>query len=264
MRLLASSVLMFSYPISEVISCAHALGYDGIEIWHYHLLKTRENPADIARLARQHNLYLSVHALSWDLNITSRLEKLREVSLSLIESSIQLTRDLGAQIVVVHPGRVTVPQENSEESWNLLIDGVCRLVQAAQDAQVKLSLEIMEHVPREFFVHPSDATRLIKAIDNPSLSITVDLAHVPWEFDVLEYLIDVPCVEHIHISDATSKKIHLPLGRGERDYRDALKYIQHNLPNSCVVIEGMESSQRYESIEHNKKQMDILLASTMR
>ncbi|MGQ9846997.1 MAG: sugar phosphate isomerase/epimerase family protein [Bacteroidales bacterium] len=264
MRLLASSMLMFDYPISEVISYAHALGYDGVEIWHFHLLKTGEKPADIARLARQHNLHLSVHALSWDLNITSHLEKLREVSLSLIESSIHLTRNLGSEIVVVHPGRITVPQENSEESWELLIGGIYRLVQVAQDAQVKLSLEIMEHVPREFFVHPSDATRLIKAIDNPFLSITVDLAHVPWECDVLEYLINVPCVEHIHISDATSKKIHLPLGQGERDYRDALKYIQHNLPNSFVVIEGMESYQRCELIEHNKKQMDILLASTMR
>ena len=87
MRLLASSVLMYAYPLSEIIPLANHLGYDGIEVWHFHLLQTGEKAVDVARVARQHNMYLSVHALSWDLNYTSRLESVREASLQALKAA---------------------------------------------------------------------------------------------------------------------------------------------------------------------------------
>jgi sugar phosphate isomerase/epimerase len=259
MRLLASSVLMYAYPLSEIIPLAHEWGYDGIEVWHFHLLQTGEKAADVARLARQHNMYLSVHALSWDLNYTSRLEKVREASLQALENSIRLTHELGAETVVVHPGRVTIPMEDPEESWPDLIEGTRRLVACAQKEQVKFSIEIMEHIPREFFINPPDAARLVKEINSPALSVTVDSAHVPWDQDLVSYFQAAPCVEHVHISDSTSKKLHLPLGKGERDHTDFLRYISKHFPDMNIVIEGMEFLRNPDLAIHNKKQFDILL-----
>ncbi len=233
-------------------------GYDGIEIWHFHLLQTNEKTTDIAQVASQHNMALSVHALSWDLNYTSSLQVIREASLQALESSIRVTRELGAETIVIHPGRITIPEEDPEMTWPYLIDGTRRLAECAQKEQVNLSVEIMEHIPREFFIRPSDAVRLVEAIDNLALSVTVDTAHIPWGDDLITYLQATPRVQHIHISDCTSKKLHLPLGKGERDLTDFLRYLKNHYPDMNVVIEGMEFSHTPDVAMYNKKQIDSL------
>ena len=110
-----------------------------------------------------------MHALSWDLNYCSRLPDIREASLQALQKSIALSRDLGAKTVVVHPGRITVPNDTPEANWPLLIEGTQKLVDYAESVDVTLSLEVMEHIPREFFIQPQDATYIL-SISLPSLT----------------------------------------------------------------------------------------------
>ncbi len=42
MKISASSTLLFAYQLEEVLNIAKRLGYDGVEIWHFHLIKTGE------------------------------------------------------------------------------------------------------------------------------------------------------------------------------------------------------------------------------
>ena len=155
MKVYASSVLLYAYRIEEVFRIAHDLGYDGVEIWHYHLRRTGESPADLLRLARQLDLSLSVHAMSWDLNFTSSLPGIREESLRTLEESIEMTASLEAHPVIVHPGRITVPGDSAEYYRTLLVDGVNRLTRHASGYGVNVSVEVMEHFSREFFVTPA-------------------------------------------------------------------------------------------------------------
>ena len=105
MKILASSVLMYAYKIQEILPLVKEWGYDGVEIWHFHLLQTHESPLEIRHLAQDLELDLSLHSLSWDLNYTSRLSEVREASLVALEGGIRLAKTLGAHTVVVHPGR---------------------------------------------------------------------------------------------------------------------------------------------------------------
>lgn len=168
MILLGASTLLFDYKLAEVIPMMRDLGYDGVEIWHFHLERTREDIGKLSRLAEQYEALITVHALSWDLNYCSRLPDIREASLQALQKSIALSRDLGAKTVVVHPGRITVPNDTPEANWPLLIEGTQKLVDYAESVDVTLSLEVMEHIPREFFIQPQDATYILEHITSPS------------------------------------------------------------------------------------------------
>lgn len=258
MKIYASSVLLYAYRMEELFHIAHELGYDGVEVWHYHLLKTDEQPADLRQLARQLDLSLSVHALSWDLNFTSKLPDIREESLRLLEKSIELADELEAQPVVIHPGHITAPGDNAERYWPSLVEGVARLSHHAATYGTTVSIELMEHLPKEFFIMPEDTERLIKSVNASNLSITFDAAHVPWEQDPLDYLKRISQVGHVHLSDADEKRRHLALGQGKRDFSPLARYLHDHL-TVAVAIEGMEYSRTTMLATRNKAAFEALI-----
>jgi len=258
MKIFLSSPLLFAYPMEEVFKIAQGLGYEGVEVWHFQLLKSEEDPAKLRKLARELGLSLSVHALSWDLNFTSKLERVRKASLEMLEESIALAEALGANPVVFHPGRITIPGDSAEDYWELLASGVHRLCEFGHPKGIDLALEIMEHIPKEFFINPEDSKRILEAVSMPNLGITFDAAHVPLEKDPLAFLKEVEGVRQIHISDLTPEKRHIALGTGVRDFQSLVKYIQENLQVD-IAIEGMEYKNDTWLASHNKREMDRML-----
>jgi sugar phosphate isomerase/epimerase len=256
MTLLASSTLLFDYKLSEVIAMTREMGYCGVEIWHFQLERTCEKVEHLARLAEQLNAILTVHALSWDLNYCSRLPDIRESSLISLQKSIALTRDLGAYTVVIHPGRITIPNETPEANWPILFEGTQRLADYAENLGVNLSLELMEHIPREFFINPQDAHFLFQNISSSSMTITMDTAHVPFEQELIEYYLATPRIGHIHLSDCTSSERHLPLGKGERDHIEFLRYLKSEHNQTPITIEGLEFEHTPQLAMKNKLQFD--------
>lgn len=259
MEVYASSVLLYAYRLEEAFKIARDLGYDGVEVWHYHLRQTGESPAWLGRLARELELSLSVHALSWDLNFTSMLPESREISLRLLEAGIDAAAELEAGPVVVHPGRITAPNDSAGRYWPLLVEGVGRLAHYAAGRGLTVSLELMEHIPREFFIMPEDTGRLLKEVNAPNLSITYDAAHVPWQEEPLAYLKRMSGVGHIHLSDADERQFHLALGQGKRNFTALMRYLRDQL-NVPVAIEGRIEYERSTALAaQNKAIFDSLL-----
>jgi len=259
MKICLSSPLLFAYPMAEVFKIAQSLGYEGVEVWHFQLLKSEDDPAELRKLARELGLTLSVHALSWDLNFTSKLEMVREASLGMLEESIALAEALEANPVVFHPGRITIPGDSAEDYWELLVSGVRRLCEFGRSKGIDLALEIMEHIPKEFFINAEDSKRILEEVSMPNLGITFDAAHVPLDQDPLAFLKEVEGVRHIHISDLTPGKRHIALGTGVRDFQPLVEYIQDKL-RVDVAIEGMEYKKDTWLASHNKRVMDRMLA----
>jgi sugar phosphate isomerase/epimerase len=257
MKFLLSSPQLWAYTPEETLSGAAELGYDGVELWAYHLLRDQANPSALRRQAEDLGLVLSLHALSWDLNFCSPLEPIRTASLTLLEQSIELAAAVGASIVVMHPGRITVPQGRADDYWALLVRGLRHLAQRAADRGVRLAVEHMERLPAELVVSPADVERLLADVNHPNLVVAFDFAHVPWDEDPLDYFDRMPSVGHVHLSDADSRRYHLPLGEGKRDLAAFLSALAPRYVG-FVAVEGIEHQRTTALAAANKRVWDLL------
>jgi len=261
-KIIASSTLLFAYQVEEVLTIAKQLGYDGVEIWHFHLVKTGEEKkgAKLRKLAQQLDLSLSFHALSWDLNFTSKLDHVREASIDMLEKSLDIAAELDANPVVIHPGRITIPGDSAEAYWGFLIEGVKKLTSYAQKKDRIIGLEVMEHIPNEFFITPEDANHILDEITSPNLGITFDAAHVPLDIKMLDYLVRIKNVIHVHISDLTPHKRHIALNTGDRDFTDLIRYISSN-NQADITIEGLEPQRTERLAQHNMNEIKRIIQS---
>jgi len=251
--------------MEEVFPIAKRLGYAGVEVWHFHLLKTGESHkcSELRIKAEKLGLSLSFHALSWDLNYTSKLDNIRENSLLMLENSIDTAAELNANPVVIHPGRKTIPGDSPQESWHLLIEGTKRLTDHAQTKGLDIALEVMEHTPNEFFITPEDANHILDQITSPNFGITFDAAHAPLDVDLVEYISRIERVIHIHLSDLTARKRHIALNTGERDFTDLVRFIKENL-RVVVALEGLEYERTEWLAQHNITETNRMIKNYIR
>jgi len=259
MKFLLSSPQLWAYTPVEALAIATELGYDGVELWAYHLLRDDADPAALRRQAVDLGLVLSLHALSWDLNFCSPLEPIRNASLALLEQSIELAAVLGASIVVMHPGRITVPHGPAVDYWPSLVCGVRHLAQRAAGRGPRLAVEHMERLPAELVVSPADVHRLLADVNHPNLVVAFDFAHVPWEEEPLDYFERMPPIGHIHLSDAGPQRYHLPLGAGERDLAAFLASLAPRY-EGFVAVEGIEHQRTAALAARNKQVWDQLVS----
>lgn len=255
MKLLLSSPVVWGFSPTEALRIAADLGYDGVELWAYHLRRDKAEPRELAQEAKRRGLILTLHALSWDLNPASSLEPVRTTALRLLNECIELAASLEAQVLVLHPGRVTVPSDNSAPYWAFLVEGLQTLARHARRFDVPMAIEHMEPLRGELVISPEDMQRLLSDVDVPELACTFDLAHVPWGEEPIPYYERMPAVVHIHLSDANESRYHLPLGQGRRDLAAFVRHLESTF-DGCVVVEGIEHRRTVELASANKQFWD--------
>ncbi|MBC7262185.1 MAG: sugar phosphate isomerase/epimerase [Chloroflexi bacterium] len=259
MRLLLGSTILLAYNVEEALRLASHLGYDGVEVWAYHMYRSGESPSQVARIAKHLGLSLTVHALSWDLNITSDIPSLRQESLALLEKCVELTAALGASLLVVHPGRVTVPKADKASYWPLLVEGIQRLARKGVAYNIVIAVEHMEPLEAELLVQPMQVHQLLEEVDEDNVCVTFDAAHVPMGVHLVHFLEQLPAVKHVHISDADQDQRHLPLGSGRLNLKDLLHHLRQSNYQRFVVVEGIEHRRIPHLARQNKEAFDELL-----
>jgi sugar phosphate isomerase/epimerase len=79
-----ASRLLWSYPLNDVIATAESLHYEGVEVWAEHYVRDR---AKKSRLAfGKSSLIFTLHAFSFDVNITSMNGRIRRESMLNLHS----------------------------------------------------------------------------------------------------------------------------------------------------------------------------------
>jgi sugar phosphate isomerase/epimerase len=254
-RVLLSAPLLWAHRSDEILQIAHALGYDGVELWVYQLLAEDVDPERLAARARALDLTLTLHALSWDLNPTSRVEPIREASMDALRRSAGLARRLEASVLVMHPGHATVPHDAGEAYWPQLVDAVGELADAAGSA-LMVGVEHMEPRQAEYVVTPEHANRLVREVGRPNVGTVLDVAHIPWGEDEIAFLARLDRMVHVHFSDADESQLHLPLGQGRRDLQRVLRALQDY--RGAMAIEGFSISAGEELARWNKARFEEL------
>ena len=98
-----------------------------------------------------------------------------EREFALMEESITLANRIGAQIVVLHPGRVG---SDREKAYSSMIKNLSALASMAEDYGVMLGLENKEGTdPSNFCCDTDELFRTIETVNSRHLKATFDIGH---------------------------------------------------------------------------------------
>ncbi len=237
--------------VKEALERISLVGFKAAEVWMEHLLKTGESPESVKEMARELNLELSLHATSYDINLTSINRGIREESIRQAREAIITGKQIGAKIVVLHPGRLSASRANREECWNQLLEVLRIIDNLASECSVVVGIEAMEKRAREIFVTPDDVHRMFN-VKWKKIGLTLDIAHAFTLMDPLVYLeqIEKDNICHIHISDAAPGQTHIPLGEGQIDIDSVLKALEH-FYSGLIIVEGYVPGEGEKTIKKN-------------
>lgn len=248
MNIRIASTLGWAYPVEKLVKLIESEEITGIEVWAEHVWKYKSSPQAIGKAKKEKNIEFTMHAASWDLNLCALNSGIRKQSVQEIIRSIELALQIGANNITFHPGKLTL--ESLEVSWHeeLLFESMEKIYEKAKQEGVIMSLEMMEWRKKEFVIEPSCIKRLIKPF-SPYIQTTFDIAHIPFHLDIFSIWRQMPDVSKIHISDATDKILHLPLGDGDIGRETLNKFLY--MDGIPVVIEGFDPSQELFGLKKN-------------
>ncbi|MGC9435806.1 MAG: sugar phosphate isomerase/epimerase family protein [Methanomicrobiales archaeon] len=170
---------------------------------------------------------LSVHSPTTDINIASVREPIREASLNLLEDVCRKSSDIGARMVVVHPG-FSPWLELMDRSYRSLLRSLESLALIQEEYGVPVAIENMGGWEVCHFRNPS----LLSVIREFGLSFCLDVGHANLN-GVLPDLLSAGAPDHLHLHDNYgSVDDHLPLGEGHINFAHVLPL----LPSDCLWI----------------------------
>jgi sugar phosphate isomerase/epimerase len=183
--------------------------------------------------------------------------------------SMELAAEIGAPVVVLHPGRCT-PRDFVDRRGALMAWERERLAQVADRAQalgVRIAYENISPNPAviagqetSYSLDPAQLAEQIETLDHPAVIACLDISHAQqgaglWGFDMVAACARLaPHVGHIHYSDSTGwpatiasrhmgemhffglGDMHAPPGFGLVDF-DALAAVMTVKPDTRTVIE---------------------------
>ena len=233
-----STTVLREYPVSYALEQIARAGFQSAEVWLWHLERFEDNPKALARQARQLDLSLTIHAPAGEFNPTANETETAKQSQDIITASLELAAELEAEVVAVHPGRLSSKTENMEVVWERMLAWVTELEKTGNRLGIQIGLELMEKLPLELFTLPKDAARLMEISFN-NVGLTVDIAHMNTHMDPVKFLkgLDSSWITHVHLSDNAPRRVHLPLGEGDIDLGAVLAYLE-GIFCGFVSIEG--------------------------
>jgi sugar phosphate isomerase/epimerase len=210
--------------LDEALADLAANGFTDVELTpsppHLHppALGAYDRRALARRLARLGLRCLSVNPSFGDLNLVSTNPEFRELSLRQIEAGIELAGALEARFHVVVPGRRhALAPASAEDARAVLLEGLGRLLRAAERAGVVLALE---NSPYGFLGSANDLVGISNEIDDPRLCCCYDVANALVQEDPAAGVRRLgPRLGLAHVSDTPRTPWrHTSPGRGEVDF----------------------------------------------
>lgn len=247
-RLAVNSLQLWNHPADQAVNLAAGYGFSGIEIW-VEQIRFYDTPlSKIANAVHEHNMRLTIHAPSWDLNLCALNQRMRRQSLVEVCDAIHITHDLGAADLTVHPGQAALPEPWQSFHLDIMVESFQYLAEQAHRSGVTLSVELMEKEKGQLITAPAQLNSLLAKLSHP-VHTTLDVAHLSSEADLEQALSALQRINKIHFSNRSDSQYHLPLGMGIFDCRRLLKKLSATgLP---IVLEGFDASNDHSLIHAN-------------
>ncbi len=203
------------------------------------------SPFDRQRLRKlsSDGLKLSLHMPIHGVSLTWPVRSVAAASLGEVIRSLELAAEIGADVVIIHPGRL--PEEYLpfpkwlERSRDLLRFALGLLLPRAEKLQVKIALENLGNGRDRGLVQTAEEHLAILS-EFPGLWACFDLGHLhtlggsPGEYirALSSRLI------HVHLHDNLGDwDAHLPLGEGNAPWRETLATLEENRFSGRIILE---------------------------
>jgi sugar phosphate isomerase/epimerase len=221
----ATTFLGFGGSLEEFIELVSRLRLGYLEVkCEPGLLYPREvSSAERARLKKafqDRGITPTVHASLYDINLGSLNPLIREASVRQLLECLKLAHDLGAEIVVVHPGDLPgdYPEDLLPLSRANLIEGLREALELAERLGVTLALENKARGRNRGLIQfPGEHLSLIEGLGSANCRVAFDVGHAyTLGLDIIRYLEKVfPYLVEVHLHDNDGlEDQHLPLGKG--------------------------------------------------
>ena len=223
-------------------------GFNGIEIWSNvfdfwpRTVKVKEIET-IKGLARENHLSLAVHFCAGN-NLADINKGHLEESRIQLKETIDFSREVGAGVVVVHPGmapHMSVHDKDRLTEYprfqlpNMKKDALVNFKESLSDAahhaersNVVIGLENFAHVTNCIQSTFEDLAEWVDEIGSPALQITLDVGHANIEGGV-EKAIEIfgSRIKHVHLNDNNGKASnHSELGLGTIDWNGIAPFLK--------------------------------------
>jgi sugar phosphate isomerase/epimerase len=240
-------------PLPDALCALARQGFRSLELTTAppHLSAAALGPYERRELAKLldalHLRVVSVNPSFLDINLVSTNPEIREVSERQVIANIELAADLGADYVVLIPGRLHALAPAPAEAARAVLDqGLARLVARAGALGITIGLE---NSPYGYLGRSGDLVEIVDRWASPRLRITYDVANALAIEDPAE---GVRRAGHrlvlAHVSDTwRSKWAHTSAGRGEVDFAgfaSALAGIGFGGPTVYELADGDDPEPR--------------------
>ena len=233
--------------------------FQGIEFGSWTHWPEFMSPEDVKYIRTQgssNNMELSIHFIHRGVDIATHVRERREKYLSQLQHTLQLAGDLGAKVVVVHPGSVDypgVPSTKTPETMRMeaienLRTFLEKVLPLAENVGVAVCLENLFHSAGNVFHNYAELFKVVETIGHPLMKIILDIGHADRTDGLNEaFKTFGKEIRHIHIHDSSGLIDHLEIGKGKLDfyqYLDILKSFPYTLaiesrdetdPEGCVL-----------------------------
>ena len=215
--------MLLQRSLKEAIDFARRQGLSAFEVWadHPHA-HPDETPSDLrTRLRRELAGFarISVHGPLGNASLASINPGIWRESLRQYLATVELAHDIGAVVLVVHPGDLRDPRFATEFT-RLSQEALGQLARRAEQLGVTLAVENCGPYHAGVDRTAADLAALIAHVGSPRLKACLDTGHGAVNRNTADLVrLLGNAIVHLHVHDNHGQRDeHLPMGRGTIDF----------------------------------------------
>ncbi|MBG0832665.1 TIM barrel protein [Planomonospora sp. ID67723] len=244
-QITASNFAYQHLPFDRFLDDAAALGREQVELWgiapQFHVPHLSDVEARAVR-RRVEARGLTVRCLTpeqvmYPVNIASPVAWLREESIGVFRRAAQLCAELGAELLLVTPGR-GFEDEPVEAAWRRSADAIGEIAAYAGTLGVTCVVEALQRGESNLVNDSRTLARMIDEVGAAGLGAVLDTVAMAVAGESVDDYFDAlgDRVRHVHLIDGRPAG-HLAWGDGELPLADYLAALERRGYRGCMTFE---------------------------